>query len=175
MSLALVWAQSADGVIGVDGGLPWHLPEDLAHFRRLTSGSVVLMGHSTWRSLPERFRPLPGRQNVVLSRTPGLELDGAVVVGSVEDALEQVGGRAAWVIGGAQVYGAFLEHADRAEVTEIDLLVGAGTGAPLLDESWSRTAVEPAEGWSLSATGLRYRFVTHLRGGRPGQDARRRR
>ena len=81
MSLAMIWAQSADGVIGVDGGLPWHLPEDMAHFRDLTAGSVVVMGHTTWRSLPERFRPLRGRENLVLSRHEGLDLPGAVVVG----------------------------------------------------------------------------------------------
>lgn len=68
--IGLVWAQSANGVIGRDGTLPWHLPEDLKHFRALTTGATVLMGRRTWESLPPRFRPLPGRRNVVLSRTP---------------------------------------------------------------------------------------------------------
>ncbi len=169
MSLALVWAQSADGVIGVDGALPWHLPEDLAHFRELTAGSVVVMGHSTWRSLPERFRPLPGRTNLVLSREPGLLLDGAVVVGGVDDALAAVDGRAAWVIGGAQVYGAFLDRADRAEVTEIDLVVGPGTRAPRLDAGWEVADVVPQAGWARSSTGLRYRFLSHRRRGHEGR------
>lgn len=169
MSLSLIWAQSADGVIGVDGGLPWHLPEDMAHFRELTAGSVVLMGHSTWRSLPERFRPLPGRANLVLSRRRGLMLDGAVVVGGVPEALDAVGEREAWVIGGAQVYGAFLDRAERAEVTEIDVVVGPGTLAPALDTTWESEEVVPATGWAQSSTGLRYRFVTHRRRGDWGQ------
>ncbi len=88
MSLGLVWAQSVDGVIGVDGALPWHLPEDMAHFREVTAGALVVMGRATWASLPQRFRPLPGRVNVVLSRAPGLELAGATVVRSVAEALD---------------------------------------------------------------------------------------
>jgi len=167
MSLALVWAQSADGVIGVDGGLPWHLPEDMAHFRELTTGAVVVMGHSTWRSLPERFRPLPGRVNIVLSRDRTLDLDGAAVVGGVDEALALVGERRAWVIGGAQVYGAFLDAADVAEVTEIDLVVGSGTPAPVLDASWTAVDVELVAVWAVSSTGLRYRFVRYVRGERP--------
>lgn len=175
MSIALVWAQSADAVIGVDGGLPWHLPEDMAHFRELTAGAVVVMGHSTWRSLPERFRPLPGRINIVLSRRPGLVLDGAEVAPGVTEAAALVGDRKAWVIGGAQVYGAFLGAADVAEVTEIDVVVGSGTPAPVLDVEWEAVAVDPATGWAHSSTGLRYRFVRHVRRGRPGHvlDGRR--
>jgi len=175
VSLALIWAQSADGVIGVNGTLPWHLPEDMAHFRTLTAGSVVVMGHLTWRSLPERFRPLPGRENLVLSRRTDLDLDGATVLGGVHEALEHIGERDAWVIGGAQIYRAFLDHAERAEVTEIDVVVGAGTRAPELDATWTAVGIEPAEGWAVSSTGLRYHFVSRSRGGRPGQgvDGRR--
>ena len=168
MSLAMIWAQSADGVIGVDGGLPWHLPEDMGHFRDLTAGSVVVMGHTTWRSLPERFRPLPGRENLVLSRHEGLDLPGAVVVGSVGHALDVVGARDAWVIGGAQVYGAFLAQAERVEVTEIEVVVGEGTRAPVLDGTWAAVRADPAEGWAESTTGLRYRFVRHVRRARTG-------
>ena len=169
MSLGLVWAQSADGVIGVDGGLPWHLPEDMAHFRAVTDGAVVVMGRSTWESVPARFRPLPGRVNVVLSRRPGLELPGATVLTSVTDALELVAraARPAWVVGGGQVYAAFAEHADQAEVTEIDLALAAGTRAPVLGGAWRATAREPANGWATSSTGLRYRFVSWRRAADP--------
>jgi dihydrofolate reductase len=169
VSLGLVWAQSADGVIGVDGGLPWRLPEDMAHFRALTDGTVVVMGRSTWDSLPARFRPLPGRLNVVLSRRPGLELPGAVVLASVADAVALVArsSRPAWVVGGGQVYAAFAEHADRAEVTEIDLTVGAGTTAPVLGTAWHATGREPAEGWATSSAGLAYRFVSWRRAADP--------
>ena len=155
--LAAIWAQSADGVIGRDGALPWHLPEDLARFRRVTDGATVIMGRSTWDSLPDRFRPLPGRDNIVLSRTGG-ELPGAVVVGGIAEALAAVAGHDAWVIGGAQVYAAFLPGTRRIELTEVDVVVGEGTRAPVLGGDWQSVAADPAEGWHTSVTGLRYRF-----------------
>ncbi len=166
MSLGLVWAQSVDGVIGVDGTLPWHLPEDMAHFRDVTAGALVVMGRATWASLPQRFRPLPGRVNVVLSRTPGLELAGATVVPSVAEVLDVVGRakRPAWVVGGGQVYAAFEPFADRAEVTEVDVRLGDGTRAPTLGDHWDVAGRDPAEGWASSTGGLRYRFVAWRRG-----------
>src|ERR671932_1265776 len=101
--LGLVWAQARGGVIGADGRLPWHLPEDLRLFRELTTGSTVVMGRATWESLPERFRPLPGRRNVVLSRRAGYEAAGADVRTSLPEALADAGGPV-WIIGGAEVY-----------------------------------------------------------------------
>lgn len=169
-SLGLVWAQSVDGVIGVHGDLPWHLPEDMAHFRAVTAGALVVMGRSTWASLPARFRPLPGRVNVVLSRTPGLELPGAMVVPGVAEALDLVRGadRPAWVVGGGEVYAAFEPVADRAEITEVDVRLGDGTRAPALGAGWSVTGRDPAQGWATSSGGLRYRFVSWLRGAGSG-------
>lgn len=152
--LAAIWAQSADGVIGVDGALPWHLPEDLVRFRDLTAGHLVIMGRRTWDSLPARFRPLPGRENVVLTRSRK-DLPGATVVADVDAALAVARGRDAWVIGGAQVYAALLPHVDRLEVTDVDLVVGDGTRAPVLGGTW--VPVEVGE-WRTSGTGLRYRF-----------------
>lgn len=157
-ALAAVWAQSADGVIGRDGGLPWSLPEDLAHFRRLTEGSVVVMGRTTWESLPPAYRPLPGRENVVLSRR-GLDAPGATVVPDLAAALAVVGDRPAWVVGGAQVYEALLDRVARVEVTDVDVLVGDGVRAPDLSIGWRLVATDPPDGgWSVSRTGLRYRF-----------------
>ena len=169
MRLGLIWAQAraADGgrgVIGRDGGLPWHLPEDLARFRRLTTGRPVIMGRATWESLPPRFRPLPGRANIVLTRRRGLALAGADVVGDVAAAVAHAGDAGAWVIGGAQVYAATIAAADRLEVTEIDLVVDGDARAPELDASWQQVAVDPATGWHTSADGLRYRFRTYARG-----------
>lgn len=163
--IGLVWAQSRDGVIGRDGTLPWHLPEDLKHFSRLTAGAVVVMGRRTWESLPERFRPLPGRTNVVLTRQAGFEAPGGVVAASVDEVLARYPD--AWVIGGAEVYAAFAGVARRAVVTTVDVEVGAEVGAdgpdgvhlvraPVLDDGWSTTSRAPAEGWSVSTTGLRY-------------------
>ena len=99
-------------MIGANGALPWHLPEDLKLFRERTTGSTVVMGRRTWESLPERFRPLPGRTNVVLTSDPGWSAEGARRAGSVDDVLAEPG--AVWVIGGGAVYAAFLPHADRA-------------------------------------------------------------
>jgi len=157
--LGAVWAQSRDGVIGLDGALPWHLPEDLAHFRALTAGQVVLMGRTTWESLPERFRPLPGRENIVLSRSIGA-LPGATVVPDAAAALAAVAGRPAWVIGGRQVYALLLDHADRLEITDVDVVVGRGTRAPDVGAPWVDVASDPVEGWHTSSSGVRYRFRT---------------
>jgi dihydrofolate reductase len=171
MTLALVWAQTSDGVIGRDGGLPWHVPEDMAHFRALTSGHPVIMGRATWESLSPRFRPLPGRENVVLSRTPGYLAAGARVVTSMAAALELVAGREAWVIGGGAVYEAAVDHADRLEVTEVDDVVAGDTYAPVIDASWTLVAREPASGWHTSAVGgARYRFCSYRRG-RPDEQS----
>ncbi|MCU1431263.1 MAG: dihydrofolate reductase [Actinotalea sp.] len=162
MTIALVWAQSADRWIGAGGTLPWHLPEDLARFRTLTSGHPVIMGRTTWESLPARFRPLPGRDNIVLSRRP-LHLTGAAVAPDVDAALELVGGRDAWVIGGAQVYAAFLPLADRLEVTQVDTVVAGDTRAPVLDGAWQVVDRDPPSGWRTSTVGLSYRFLSFAR------------
>jgi dihydrofolate reductase len=155
VSIGLIWAQARGGVIGADGGLPWHLPEDLALFRRITMGATVVMGRRTWESLPGRFRPLPGRTNVVLTSEANWAAEGARRASSVEEVLALDG--PLWVIGGGAVYAAFLPHADRLVVTDVDLDVAGDTWAPPLDGGWTRTSRTPAEGWSLSAASdLRY-------------------
>jgi dihydrofolate reductase len=163
--IGLVWAQSLDGVIGRGGTLPWHLPEDLKHFSRLTAGAVVVMGRRTWESLPDRFRPLPGRTNVVLTRQAGYAAPGGAVATSVGAVLAEHPD--AWVIGGAEIYAAFAPVARRAVVTTVDVEVGDGADdtdvvrAPVLGDGWTATSRDPAEGWSVSTTGLRY-AVTDL-------------
>ena len=159
--IGLVWAQSANGVIGVDGRLPWHVPEDLAHFSALTSGTTVVMGRATWESLPPRFRPLPQRRNVVLTRTSGYRAEGAEVCGDLAAALASA--PQVWVAGGRAVYEAALPHADRLEVTEVDLVVDGDTPAPVIGPEWVRTAVDPAEGWRTSVRGPRFRTGTWQR------------
>ncbi|HWJ84499.1 MAG TPA: dihydrofolate reductase [Cellulomonas sp.] len=164
MSLGLIWAQSPGGVIGRGNELPWRVPEDSAHFRRVTSGHPVVMGRSTWESLPERFRPLPGRDNIVLTRTPGYEAPGAVVVGSLADALVVVGMRDAWVIGGGAVYAQALELAERLEVTVVDIDVEGDTWAPAVGEGWELVRREPDEGWLHSSVDeVPYRFESWRR------------
>ncbi|HTM83855.1 MAG TPA: dihydrofolate reductase [Mycobacterium sp.] len=158
-ALGLIWAQSSAGVIGRDGGIPWHLPEDLARFKQLTLGHTVVMGRLTWESLPTAVRPLPGRKNIVVTRDADYHADGARAVTRLADAL---GDGDTWVIGGAQIYALALPRATRCEVTEVDVDTGRRDGdalAPVLDSSWQ---ADPGE-WLTSNTGLRYRFVSHRR------------
>jgi dihydrofolate reductase len=161
-TVRMVWAQAAGGVIGADGGLPWHLPEDLRLFRALTLGSTVVMGRRTWESLPPRFRPLPGRRNVVLSTTLDAADQAVQVVRSVDQVLALDGDL--WVIGGGAVYGALFAHADEAVVTEVDAQSAGDTWAPQLDATWVLCARQPATGWVQSTTGLRFRVSQWRRG-----------
>ncbi len=162
-TVAMIWAQARNGVIGASGRLPWHLPEDLKLFRTLTTGCTVVMGRRTWESLPERFRPLPGRTNVVLTSDPGWSAAGARRAGSVAEVL--AGEESLWVIGGGAVYDAFLPHADRLVVTEVDVLVDGDTWAPPIGAQWRRVSRTPDAGWSLSSSsGLRYAVSEYARG-----------
>ncbi len=157
--LGLIWAQSTSGVIGRSGGIPWQLPEDLTHFKALTMGHTVVMGRHTWESLPAKFRPLPGRRNVVLTHQTGFMARGATVVRSLDEALTDPD---TWVVGGEQIYTLAMPRASRCEVTEVDIDLPRDDGdvvAPLLDETWTGTTGE----WETSRTGLRYRFHTYLR------------
>ena len=158
MTVGLIWAQSTSSVIGRDGAIPWHLPEDLARFKTLTMGHTVVMGRRTWDSLPARFRPLPGRRNVVLTRNRGFDAPGAEVVGSIDDAIDDQ----TWVIGGSEIYHLALPAATRCEVTEVEIdlrLEDDDALAPVLDESWTGTSGD----WHDSTSGLRYRFHSFQR------------
>jgi dihydrofolate reductase len=158
MTVGLIWAQSTSSVIGRDGAIPWHLPEDLARFKTLTMGHTVVMGRRTWDSLPARFRPLPGRRNVVLTRNSGFDAPGAEVVGSIDDAIDDQ----TWVIGGSEIYHLALPAATRCEVTEVEIhlrLEDDDALAPVLDESWIGTSGD----WHDSISGLRYRFHSFQR------------
>ncbi|MCI4658776.1 dihydrofolate reductase [Cryobacterium zhongshanensis] len=164
-AIALIWAQAHDGIIGDAGSIPWHLPEDLAHFKAVTDAATVVMGRRTWDSLPERFRPLPGRRNVVVTRDAGWAAAGAERAVSVEKALSgdpasTEPGSTIWVIGGGEVYREALARASRLEVTELDLAVPGDTRAPAVDGEWTRAH---ASEWTVSRTGIRYRFVGYER------------
>ena len=163
MSVGLIWAQSANGVIGNGGTLPWHLPEDLARFRAVTLGSTVVMGRATWDALPERFRPLPHRRNVVLTRQPDWEGPGALVARSPGQALAAAGSQDIWVIGGASVFAAFIENAAHLDVTVLADVFPGDAMAPAIGQEWRRTSGGPDSGWLVSRTGLRYRTETWAR------------
>ena len=158
--ISLIWAQAHGRVIGAEGSLPWHLPEDLGLFRARTWGGTVIMGRRTWESLPDPFRPLPGRTNVVLTTQPGWSAEGARAVTSVEQVLQTYDD--AWVIGGASVYAAFLPYADRVVLTQIDADVPGDTWAPELGPEWQPASRDPEHGWAESTSGLRY-AVSDLR------------
>lgn len=146
--------------------MPWSVPEDLAHFRSATTGAPVIMGRRTWESFPARFRPLPDRRNIVVTRTDGWAADGAERAASLADALALAGSTpgtpTVWVIGGARLFAEAIGSADVLEVTELDLEVPGDTFAPPR-EGWSVARVEPADGWSVSRTGVPYRFLTLVR------------
>jgi dihydrofolate reductase len=135
--IVLVGAVARNGTIGHDNDLVWRIPEDLAHFKRVTTGHPVLMGRRTWDGLPPRFRPLPGRRNLVLTRQPGWQAEGAEVVASLEQALALcAGAERLCVIGGAQVWALALPIADELILTEIDRDFEGDTAFP----EWDRRA-----------------------------------
>jgi dihydrofolate reductase len=159
-SLELVVAAARNGVIGRDNGLPWRLPADLAHFKRVTLGHPILMGRRTWESIG---RPLPGRENIVLTRDPSFRAAGAVVVHSLEEA-RRAAARAErlMVIGGAELYRACLDEADVLHLTEVDAdLEGDARFPPWRRSDWQEVAREahPADERHAYA----YSFVTLTR------------
>lgn len=140
--LVLVAAVAQNGVIGRGQGIPWHLPEDLRRFRELTMGAPVLMGRTTWDSLPPRYRPLPGRRNLVLTRDAAWQAEGAQGVATIDEALALAADSPRlFVIGGAQVYALALPRADELRLTEIERDFDGDTFFP----DWPREAFEEVE------------------------------
>ncbi len=158
--LGMIWAQAHGRVIGSGGDMPWHVPEDLAHFRRTTGSDPVIHGRTSFEALPAKFRPLPGRRNIVLTTRPGYDACGAEVVGSLAEALELVAGQDAWICGGGQVYADAMAYADRLVVTDLDLRVDGDAHAPQIGPEWELVARGP---WHVSKTGTRYRISEYER------------
>ena len=158
--LTLIAAVARNGVIGIDNRLPWHLPADLKHFKALTTGHTVIMGRKTWESLPAKFRPLPGRRNIVVTRNAGYQAEGAVVTTSLQAALAAAESGEAFVIGGAELYAAAMPLANRLQLTEIDASVEGDTWFPAIDHhQWRESAREAHR----DEAGLDYAFVTYER------------
>ena len=158
MKLHLIYARARNGVIGKDNQMPWHLPEDLAHFKRVTLGQPVIMGRKTWDSLPPRFRPLPGRQNIVVTRKADWQAEGAQRAGSLTEAMALCAGAPdVWVIGGAQIYQQAEPLASSAVVTEIDADFEGDAHAPTLSPRWREVARQS----HVAASGLPFSFVTY--------------
>ncbi len=158
--ITLIAAVARNGVIGSNNALPWHLPEDMKHFRQLTTGNVVIMGRKTWESLPERFRPLPDRLNVVVTRNADYAAAGATVVHALDQAIKVGVGRTAFIIGGAELYAHAFQKAERLELTEIDADIDGDAYFPAFDRAQWR---EVGRQRGISAEGLRYAFVTYER------------
>jgi dihydrofolate reductase len=158
MQLGLIYARARNGVIGRGGALPWHLPEDMAHFKQVTLGCPVIMGRKTWDSLPPRFRPLPGRQNIVITRQADWSGPGATRASSLAEALAACAGKPqVWVIGGAEIYAQSVPLAHTIEVTEIDADFEGDVVAPELGPEWREISREP----HVSSGGLHYSFATY--------------
>ncbi|MGL4340701.1 MAG: dihydrofolate reductase [Rhodoglobus sp.] len=162
--VGLIWAQTQSGIIGREGRIPWHLPEDLAHFKAVTMGNPVVMGRRTWDSLPSRFRPLVGRVNIVVTRQADWRAEGASVAHTLDEALllaAQASGDSVWVIGGGELYRATMARANVLEVTEIAAQFEGDTTAPIITSHWGVRNIDPPVGWHRSRSGLDYRFVRY--------------
>jgi dihydrofolate reductase len=158
MKLHLIYARASNGTIGKEGQMPWHLPEDLAHFKRVTLGQPVIMGRKTWDSLPARFRPLPGRLNIVITRQSDWQAEGALRAYSIEGAMRLCGDAPdAWIIGGAEIYRQAEPLASTAVVTEIDVDFEGDAFAPELGIQWHEVQREQ----HTTVSGLGYAFVTY--------------
>lgn len=158
--LSLIVAMSRNRVIGHQNQLPWHLPEDLKHFKATTMGNPIIMGRKTFESIG---RPLPGRENIVVTRNPAYREEGVIVVHSLAEAIKACGDRDAFVIGGAQLYQDALPLADRLYVTLIDQDFAGDTYFPEIDWEKDYTVVEESELKTSSSNQLPYRFVVMKR------------
>jgi dihydrofolate reductase len=162
MTVTLIAAVGANRAIGRDNGMPWHLPEDLAHFKRVTLGQPIIMGRKTFDSIG---RPLPGRRNIVVTRNRAWAHEGVDAVGSLEEAIalagDESGSSAASIIGGAQIFREALDLADRMIVTHIEREYPCDTFFPEIDPGkWTATAREPQHS---QAQDLDFSFVTYER------------
>ncbi len=163
--IGMIWAQTVDGIIGHEGTMPWHLPEDMKHFKNTTLGHPVIMGRRTWASIPPKFRPFSGRTNIVLTSETQTASEaaeaGASVAGSPQEALDAAatadGSAEIWICGGGEVYTAYEPLADTAVVTVINTDAAGDTRAPRLSPAWTLTLSEPAQGWLTAANGTEYR------------------
>lgn len=147
MTVTLIAAVARNGVIGADGGIPWHLPEDFAHFKATTLGHTLVMGRATYDSIG---RPLPGRTTIVVTRNPEWSAEGVLVAHSVDEALAMRGDGQVFVAGGAEIYELALPYADLLLISEVHAEPEGDTFFPQVDEgTWAETAREAREGFDI--------------------------
>jgi dihydrofolate reductase len=161
VKLSLVAAIARGGVIGRENAIPWRLREDMERFRELTMGHPVVMGRRTWESLPDRFRPLPGRRNVVVTRNRGWSAEGAERADSLDEALRLLAEEPqVFVGGGGELYAAALPLADELLLTEIDADIEGDTFFPKFDpDEWVEVGREPR----VAENGTSFSFVRYVR------------
>ncbi len=162
-TLGLIWAQSANRIIGKKGKIPWNIPEDLAYFKDMTGSDAVIMGRKTWESLPESKRPLPGRRNIVLSNNPDYQPAGAEVYSSLDAALLACDDeKAVWVIGGEKLYREAIEIADILLVTHVTALVEDGDAtSPFIDYAKWYVSTESEPHCSRISPHLQYKHTRY--------------
>ncbi|MSR85205.1 dihydrofolate reductase [Candidatus Uhrbacteria bacterium] len=151
MAISLIAAVAKNGCIGKNNQLPWSLPEDLRHFKELTTGHSVLMGRKTWESIPEKFRPLPNRKNIVLTRQEDYQVPSGVdCYTTLDEALRVHQAENIFVIGGAEIYQQALPLAHKLYLTEVDQTIDGDAFFPCINQTdWKETAREPHEGFSF--------------------------
>ncbi|WP_420097947.1 dihydrofolate reductase [Corynebacterium sp.] len=192
VEIAMIWAQTTDGVIGDGTDMPWYLPEDLEHFKNSTVGAPVVMGRISWEALDPRFRPLPGRDNVVITRNPSFDAPGGTASASIPEAVAAAYRIAAgedgasvptvWILGGGEIYRQCLPVADRVVVTEIACgapdrftVVAPDMRATLQDGSFTVSDgpwLESAKGSALTGEDpLRYRICEYTASTSPEEKA----
>lgn len=149
--IVIIAAVARNRVIGKDNRLLWNIPEDMAHFKALTAGHTVVMGRKTWESLPPRFRPLPGRRNIVISRQTDYPAPGAELADSLENALKLAStATVVFIIGGEQIYRQAIAVADRLEITEVDLEPEGDTWFPeIAAVDWEKTGETEGAGFAF--------------------------
>lgn len=154
--IIIIAAVAKNRVIGQNNQLIWNIPEDMAHFKALTNGQTVIMGRKTWESLPPRFRPLPGRRNIVISRQADYQAGGAELADTLEQALTLAStATSAYIIGGEQIYRQAMDLADTLEITEVDLEPEGDAWFPeIAAVNWKKVAKTEGRG---------YAFVTYRR------------
>ncbi len=154
--LSLIAGISQNNCIGLNGQLPWHIPEDLKHFREVTAGKIVLMGRKTWESLPEKFRPLPNRINIIITRQADYPAPtGVEIFATIDEAVATHPDEEIMVIGGAEIYKQTIDRADRLYITHVNQTVDGDAFFPAIDLNiWQETQREDHNGYS---------FVTYIK------------
>ena len=155
--ISMIAAVGANGVIGRNNALPWHLPADLAYFKKVTMGHAVVMGRKTFESIG---KPLPGRYNIILTRDKSYRSENCIIMHTVEEILEYSRNRDVFIIGGAEVYKSFIDYADKLYITWIDESFDGDAFFPEIDEN--KWYIISRSEWERDASnGLRFCFMVY--------------